>query len=157
MSYHSKFDLWDRVLIDGNKSPVGIVTAIQMRSESAVLIEVSYMHDGNAKTAWIEEERLEYEEKIVVPVSEPVRKFVYCYRPHAQVIERLFAGLGLNLRPVSDEMSLRDYRGHGTAPTTEAVIILRDHYEKIPLALDLAISQSGLRRIVITGGQEYLS
>lgn len=53
----SKWGLKDQVLIDGDKSLVGTVTAFSWRGGD-VQVEVSWIHNGAAQAAWIQEWRL---------------------------------------------------------------------------------------------------
>lgn len=49
----------DRVIIDGDASIVGRITAAQFREfGNYALLEVSYVHNGECKTSWIEAWRL---------------------------------------------------------------------------------------------------
>jgi hypothetical protein len=52
-------DIRDRVIIDGDASVVGVISAVQFRMTREPLYEVSYMHNGVAQASWIEEWRLE--------------------------------------------------------------------------------------------------
>lgn len=65
----SKFEPFDRVTIDRDASLVGTVTAFNFRpnprddergdGRSCVhLVEVSYVHNGDLKSGWVEETRL---------------------------------------------------------------------------------------------------
>jgi hypothetical protein len=62
-SFVSQFAPRDRAVIDGDESLIGTVTAFQFRPSSDrsgnnVMVEVSYVHNGEAKVAWVEEDRL---------------------------------------------------------------------------------------------------
>lgn len=48
----------DSVTIDDDRSLIGKVTAFQFRSGGYVSVEVSYVHNGDSKGAWIEDWRL---------------------------------------------------------------------------------------------------
>jgi hypothetical protein len=54
----SKFSPRDRVNIDGCRSLVAVVTAVQWRHEQHVAYEVSWVVDGDSKCVMIEEWRL---------------------------------------------------------------------------------------------------
>lgn len=62
MKFESKFNKDDKVIIDGDQSLQGTVTSFQFRPVtdeiSHATIEVSYVHNGSASSAWIEERRL---------------------------------------------------------------------------------------------------
>jgi hypothetical protein len=58
MTLISNWDFRDRVLIDGDASIVGVVTAFMFRAPNPSLVEVSWVHNGEAKAAWFEEWRL---------------------------------------------------------------------------------------------------
>ena len=57
MKFESKWTFGDRVLIDGDSSIKGTVTALLFRP-SHYLVEVSWFHNGEAKCAFVEEFRL---------------------------------------------------------------------------------------------------
>jgi hypothetical protein len=57
-SYTSHFALMDQVHIDGDTSLRGYVTALCWRSEDGPTIEVSWMHNGQAHSAWFQPSRL---------------------------------------------------------------------------------------------------
>lgn len=61
-SLHSDLCFWEKVVIDGDRSLVGTVTALQFRptytDSVTLLVEVAYVHNGDAKVAWIEPKRL---------------------------------------------------------------------------------------------------
>lgn len=57
-TFHSQWTINDRVHIDNDTSIVGIVTGICFRLVRAPTIEVSWFANGDAKTAWFEEWRL---------------------------------------------------------------------------------------------------
>lgn len=61
VSYEAQFAIGERVIIDGDSSLVGTVTAAFFRGP-AVLIEVSWVINGDAKSASIEEFRLQRKE-----------------------------------------------------------------------------------------------
>lgn len=64
MKFASIWSFRDRVLIDGDTSIVGLVTAFQFRGDRGEpIVEVSWVHNGDVKTAWFEEWRLKLEEK----------------------------------------------------------------------------------------------
>jgi len=54
----SEFALGDRVYIDKDGSLIGVVTAVQFRTTVST-VEVSYIHNGDAKTVWVEAWRCE--------------------------------------------------------------------------------------------------
>ena len=56
--HETKRDIKDRVTIDGDRSIIGSVTAVIIRSNKVVLYEVSYVHAGDAKAGVFEEWRL---------------------------------------------------------------------------------------------------
>lgn len=58
IGYGSEFEIGDQVLIDGDVSLHGTVTAITFRVKGYVSIEISYLHHGDAKTATVEEFRV---------------------------------------------------------------------------------------------------
>lgn len=51
-------DFNDRVSIDGDLSLIGCVTSFQFRASGYISVEVSYVHNGDSKAAWIEDWRL---------------------------------------------------------------------------------------------------
>ena len=57
--YHSVYKLGDWVYIDDDTSIKGVVTTVQFSTEKSPLLEVSWMHNGTAQSAWIQEWRLE--------------------------------------------------------------------------------------------------
>lgn len=59
MKLEGHFDFRDIVTIDGDRSLFGSITGVQFRTTREPLYEVSYMHNGDAKTSWIEEWRLQ--------------------------------------------------------------------------------------------------
>lgn len=62
MTLHSQWVFGDRVEIDGT-DVIGVVTAICWRSQDGMTIEVSWMHNGTAQTAWIQPYRLKEAER----------------------------------------------------------------------------------------------
>lgn len=59
MKIDALFDLCNAVKIDGDPSLKAVVTAILVRvPDNWPMYECSWISDGNAKTAWIEEWRL---------------------------------------------------------------------------------------------------
>jgi hypothetical protein len=54
----SKWAIGDRVQIDGCDSVVGTVTGFCFRLTRDPTIEISYFHNGDAKSAWVEEFRI---------------------------------------------------------------------------------------------------
>jgi hypothetical protein len=58
MTFETAFSLRDRVCIDGDRSLMGVVTAVQFREIRAPLYGVSYVFNGDAREAWFEEWRL---------------------------------------------------------------------------------------------------
>lgn len=58
MTFESKWKYRDRVIIDGDTSIIGVVTGFQFRI-GYLIVEVSWVHDGAAQTAWLEEWRLQ--------------------------------------------------------------------------------------------------
>jgi hypothetical protein len=57
-SFECKRDIKERVIIDGDASVVGVISAVQFRLTREPLYEVSYMHNGVAQAPWVEEWRL---------------------------------------------------------------------------------------------------
>jgi hypothetical protein len=55
--YKSEFALYDRVIIDGESSIVATVTGFAFYGSHAD-VQISYVHSGDIKTAWIVEKRL---------------------------------------------------------------------------------------------------
>lgn len=58
MIVSTEFDVGDRVVIDGDESLVGRVTGVLVRGTREPQCEVSYVHCGDVKSAWVEEWRL---------------------------------------------------------------------------------------------------
>ena len=58
MKFESKFALRDRVLIDGDDSLRGTVTGFRFHDVCGALIEVAWVHNGDHRTAWVEEWRV---------------------------------------------------------------------------------------------------
>jgi len=58
MKFESTLSFRDRVWLDGEGSIEGIVTAFCFRETNCITIEVSWIHNGEAKSAWFEEWRL---------------------------------------------------------------------------------------------------
>lgn len=58
MQFESRFKFDDRVTIDGDDSIVGTITGFCFRTTRSPTAEVSWFHNGDAKTGWIEESRL---------------------------------------------------------------------------------------------------
>lgn len=56
-TFRNRFAFGDRVIIDDDDSLVVRVSAFQYRNEKSI-VEVGYVHNGDAKVAWIEEWRL---------------------------------------------------------------------------------------------------
>jgi hypothetical protein len=50
------------VMIDGDRSLIGVVTSFQFRPGTRggmnAMVEVSFVHNGDSRAAWIEETRL---------------------------------------------------------------------------------------------------
>ena len=59
MVIHSKFDIGDRLLVDGDRSICGVVTLIEWRAHGHVRYEISYFATGDAKFVVFYEYRLE--------------------------------------------------------------------------------------------------
>jgi hypothetical protein len=67
VNFSSDLSPRQKVMIDGDRSLVGVVTSYQFRpvvvgktiDGAYVVIEVSYLHNGEAKTDWIERDRLQ--------------------------------------------------------------------------------------------------
>lgn len=61
-SWVSRFKPLQRVAIDGDRTLVGVVTSFQFRPGSGggynAMVEVSYVHNGDTKSVWVEETRL---------------------------------------------------------------------------------------------------
>ena len=60
-SFVSRFAFQDRVIIDGGRDLVGVVTGFNFR-ERSYMVAVSWIHNGTSCEAWIEEWRLEMAE-----------------------------------------------------------------------------------------------
>jgi hypothetical protein len=62
MDFRSDFDLFDKVMIDDDRSLIGKVTSFQFRPISdggcSRTVEVSYIHNGSSHSAWVETARL---------------------------------------------------------------------------------------------------
>ena len=58
MILESKFDIKDRVMIDGDITIVCSVVAIRWSREQALQYELGWMHEGRAEYAWFDEWRL---------------------------------------------------------------------------------------------------
>lgn len=56
--YLAKFALRDRVTMDGCADLIGTITAATFRTGSSIEYEVSWMHNGDAKSAYVQEFRL---------------------------------------------------------------------------------------------------
>jgi len=56
--FSSHFALMDKVNIDGDTSIHGTVTALCWRAEDGYMIEISWMHNGRAHSAWFQPSRL---------------------------------------------------------------------------------------------------
>ena len=52
------FDVRDRVHIDGDTTIIAAVLSIQIRESQRDLYELSWVHNGEVKTAWLDEWRL---------------------------------------------------------------------------------------------------
>lgn len=53
------YDISDKVLIDGDRSIVGTITAVMVRGMGLnVCYEVSYIHCGSSYSVWIESWRI---------------------------------------------------------------------------------------------------
>lgn len=59
MKFETRFDLYEHVYIDSDKSLKFVITGFSFRSNREALCEVSWFHNGESKTAWVEELRLE--------------------------------------------------------------------------------------------------
>lgn len=58
--FESKFDYGNRVYLDGDTSITAIVISFQFRTTAVgPAVECSWVHNGEIKTAWLEEWRLE--------------------------------------------------------------------------------------------------
>lgn len=57
-AFTSDFDIRDRVVIDGDTSLIGTITAVQFRLTREPVYEVSFIHNGQAQSPWIEGWRL---------------------------------------------------------------------------------------------------
>lgn len=57
-AFTSEWALGDRVIIDFDRSIRGTITSFNFRHTREPTVEVSYFHNGEAKTAWIEQSRL---------------------------------------------------------------------------------------------------
>lgn len=58
MKLESAFDIADAVMIDGDKSVIGIVVAIRWSRDDRPHYEISWMHDGQAEFVYFDEWRL---------------------------------------------------------------------------------------------------
>ena len=62
MDFRSDFDLFEKVMIDDDRSLIGKVTSFQFRPilDGGYLptVEVSYIHNGSSQSAWVEAARL---------------------------------------------------------------------------------------------------
>ena len=58
MQFTSIWTFRDRVYLDGDQSIIGMVTGFQFRGDREPIVEVSWVHNGDAKIAWFEEWRL---------------------------------------------------------------------------------------------------
>jgi hypothetical protein len=62
MDFQTDFEPLDKVCIDGDEHLIGLVTSFQFRPTSDggynETVEVSYVHNGDCKSAWIERNRL---------------------------------------------------------------------------------------------------
>jgi len=58
-SWTTKFNLYDRVIIDGDGSVIATVTAVVWRAHREPLYELSWISNGQSQTAWVEEPRIE--------------------------------------------------------------------------------------------------
>jgi len=58
MKFESTWAFRDLVHLDGDTSITGVVTGFQFRGARDPIIEVSWVHNGDAKAAWFEEWRL---------------------------------------------------------------------------------------------------
>lgn len=56
---HSVWGLNDRVIVDQDRSLPMTVTGFMFRLERSPTVECSYFHNGEAKTVWVEEWRLQ--------------------------------------------------------------------------------------------------
>jgi hypothetical protein len=55
--FKSEFALFDRVIIDGDSSITAVVIGFAFYGSHAD-VQISYVHSGDIKTAWINEQRL---------------------------------------------------------------------------------------------------
>jgi hypothetical protein len=58
MTFETKFSLRQQVVIDGDPSLAALVTCVQFRIAREPIYEVSWVHNGDLKSAWVEEFRL---------------------------------------------------------------------------------------------------
>lgn len=56
----SRFSFGDKVVIDRDQSLVAVVTAFSFRQPDYRTVGISYVHNGDSRSAWIEEWRLDY-------------------------------------------------------------------------------------------------
>lgn len=56
--FASPFSIGEQVIIDGDPSLVGVVCAVMFRPTDNLELEIGYVHNGDAKKAWIESSRL---------------------------------------------------------------------------------------------------
>lgn len=59
MKFESRFSLYEHVNIDGDTKTKFTITGFSFRDTRSCLCEVSWFSNGEAKTAWIEESRME--------------------------------------------------------------------------------------------------
>ena len=59
MTFESAWTMGDHVNVDSDKSIIGVVTGFNFRRTQDPTVEVSWFHNGDAKTAWFEEWRLD--------------------------------------------------------------------------------------------------
>lgn len=58
MKFDNSFEFGDRVYIDGDVSIIARITGITVRVRDYISVECSYFQNGEAKTAWVELDRL---------------------------------------------------------------------------------------------------
>lgn len=55
--FYASFDVADKVIIDGHKDMLGVVTGVQFAA-NGVLIRVAWINSGSNHEVWMEEFRL---------------------------------------------------------------------------------------------------
>ena len=58
MTFDAPFTFGQRVYLDDDRELIAIVTGLMWRDCDGVSVEVSYLHNGDAKSAWMHPWRL---------------------------------------------------------------------------------------------------